>query len=59
MIAFSSIEDFLAMGGHGAYVWASYGIAVASLGWNAVHPLLQRRRFLRLQKRRALGEATP
>src|SRR5690606_17805211 len=59
MIAFSSIEDFLAMDGHGGYVRASYGIAVASLGWNAVHPLLQRRRFLRRQKRRALGEATP
>jgi len=59
MIAFSSIEDFLAMGGHGAYVWAAYGIGLASLGWNALHPLLERRRFLHLQKRRVLREATP
>lgn len=36
---FSSWADFLAMGGHGLYVWLSYGIFFATLGvltWRSV-----------------------
>ena len=28
----ASIGEFLAMGGHGGYVWSAYGIAVAVIG---------------------------
>jgi len=36
---FTSWADFLAMGGHGLYVWLAYGIFFASLGvltWRSV-----------------------
>jgi heme exporter protein D len=28
------MSEFLAMGGHGPYVWAAYGITLAVLVWN-------------------------
>ncbi|MBV1908560.1 MAG: heme exporter protein CcmD [Kangiellaceae bacterium] len=28
---FESFEDFIAMGGHGFYVWISYGVAFVAL----------------------------
>ena len=28
---FSNIDDFLAMGGHGFYVWISYAIAITTM----------------------------
>ena len=31
---FTSLNEFLAMGGHGLYVWLSYGIFIAVLTWN-------------------------
>ena len=37
---------FLAMGGHGLYVWLAYGIAWAALVVIGVRPILSRRRFL-------------
>ncbi|MBP0594209.1 heme exporter protein CcmD [Paraburkholderia sp. LEh10] len=46
MIAFVSFADFLAMDGHGAYVWSGYGLCVALLALNVMLPLLARRRYL-------------
>ncbi|MFP3555442.1 heme exporter protein CcmD [Paraburkholderia sp. SIMBA_049] len=46
MIAFASFDDFVAMGGHGAYVWSGYGLCLALLALNALLPLLARRRYL-------------
>ena len=46
---FDSIESFIAMGGHGPYVWAAYGITVGvmlALVWT---PVARRRRFIREQ----------
>jgi len=31
---FDSLNEFLAMGGHGLYVWMSYGLFVLVLAWN-------------------------
>ena len=31
---FESLQAFLEMGGHGFYVWLSYGIGLAVLGYN-------------------------
>lgn len=36
-----SAAEFFAMGGHGLYVWGSYGVAVLLMG---VEPLLAARR---------------
>lgn len=56
MSAFVSFADFLAMGGHGAYVWSAYGLCLAVLALNAVLPALERRRYLRELARRRRRE---
>lgn len=58
MNAFASFADFLAMGGHGAYVWSAYGLGLALLAWNAAHPVLARRRYLKTLARRLRREAS-
>jgi heme exporter protein D len=51
-VSFESFEAFLAMGGHGFYVWLSYALAAAVVCFNIVAPLRRRRRFLAAQKGR-------
>ncbi len=58
MIAFASLADFLAMGGHGAYVWSGYGLCVALLALNVMLPLLARRRYLNKLARTRRREAS-
>lgn len=45
-MSFDSFSDFLAMGGHGLYVWLSYGIAIVLLVVNVVSPLLRKKQLL-------------
>ncbi len=52
--------EFLAMGGHGFYIWASYAIAAAVLAFNVLLPLRRRkavhralREFYRLKGERS------
>jgi heme exporter protein D len=45
-VSFDSFSDFLAMGGHGLYVWLSYGIAIVLLVVNVVSPLLRKKQLL-------------
>lgn len=45
----SNLADFLAMGGHGPYVWSAWTLAVLALGANAF--------AAKREKRRALAEA--
>ncbi len=42
---FESLSAFLAMGGHGPFVWSVYAITAAVLTGLAVAPLLRQRRF--------------
>jgi heme exporter protein D len=44
-----SLQEFLAMGGYGFYVWTSYGICLVVLVLNVVIPVIQRKQFLRQQ----------
>lgn len=44
---FDSLADFLAMNGHGPYVWASYLVAALVMVALVVAPLLIRRRLRR------------
>ncbi|WP_421866662.1 heme exporter protein CcmD [Motiliproteus sp.] len=53
---FDSFSDFLAMGGHGFYVWLAYGIAVAIIVYNVVSPLLRKKQFIEQHKRRLKRE---
>ncbi len=47
----NQLQDFLAMGGYGAYVWPAFGISALVLGWLLVSSL---RRLRGLE--RALAE---
>lgn len=48
-MSFESLGDFLAMGGHGLYVWLSYGLTLAVVFVNVFAPISGRRRYLREQ----------
>lgn len=45
-MSFESFNEFLAMGGHGLYVWLSYGIALAIVVINLVEPMLARKQLI-------------
>jgi len=57
-VSFNSVSEFLAMGGHGLYVWLSYGLGAAIIVANLVLPRLSRNRLLAEQKRRLRREET-
>ncbi len=40
---FDSFQAFFHMGGHGFYVWLSYAIFVAVIGWNLMRLSIDRR----------------
>jgi heme exporter protein D len=52
---FQNMTDFLAMGGHGLYVWLAYGLSALIFIYNVGAPILQRRQLraevARLQRR--------
>lgn len=56
MGAFNSLADFLAMGGHGLYVWTAYAIGVAVIGFNILSPLRLRRKLITEHQRRLRRE---
>ena len=43
----ASIAEFLAMGGHGLYVWLSYGAALAVVLYNLLSVRRRERRWVR------------
>jgi len=49
---FESLRDFALMSGHGAFVWAAYGITFAVLVYLVISPLWRQRRFIRQQQAR-------
>ncbi|MBP0049989.1 heme exporter protein CcmD [Marinobacterium sp. AK62] len=55
-MSFNSFSEFMAMGGHGLYVWLSYGLGLAVILINVILPRLQRNRLLAEQKRRLRRE---
>ncbi len=46
----NEFATFLAMGGHGLYVWLAYGIAWSALIAIGARPILSRRRFLAMHR---------
>lgn len=48
---FSSFAEFVAMDGHGPYVWACYAIALTVILFNLISPILKRRHFFTVQGR--------
>ena len=52
------MSEFLAMGGHGVYVWTAYGLSLLALVAAGAWPLLGMRTLVRGLKRRGqLGSA--
>jgi heme exporter protein D len=45
-VSFDSFSDFIAMGGHGFYVWLSYAIALVVIVINIVNPALQKKKVI-------------
>lgn len=43
MFHFSSVADFISMGGHGPYVWAAYGATVVIMLWLVIAPVRRKR----------------
>lgn len=57
---FESIADFIAMNGHGPFVWASYAITFAVLIYLLVSPLLQKKTFIKQQQKlQKLAQTNP
>lgn len=49
---FDSLSDFIQMGTHGPYVWASFGITWGVMAYLLLSPWLRQRRWLRQQRAR-------
>ena len=43
---FASVQEFLTMGGHGAYVWLAVGVSLCTLIGLIVAPLKQHRKTM-------------
>jgi len=56
-MSFETIQDFIAMGGHGPYVWSAWSIAAVVLAWNVIAPMRLRRRVVAEQRALYLREA--
>ena len=58
-MSFETPADFLAMGGHGLYVWLAYGTTLVVVLANVVSVRIARRRFFRqaraLERRKGSG----
>lgn len=54
---FSSVSEFLAMGGHGLYVWLAYGVFLTVIGFNLVQPLMQSKAKMRALAQRIKRES--
>ena len=54
-----SFSEFLSMGGYGAYVWTSYGIAAVVLIANLVIPVQRHRLLVSRLRRRIRQEQNP
>lgn len=53
---FESFSDFLAMGGHGLYVWLSYGVAALIFVANIVLPMKKNKEIVKKHVQRLKRE---
>lgn len=60
---FDSFAEFIAMGGHGQYVWMAYAAFLIIVCWNLLAPKLRRRQVLesvtRYWRRQELNSSKP
>lgn len=48
---FDSFSEFLAMGGHGLFVWLAYAAFLLVVTWNLLAPKIRRRQVVESVKR--------
>jgi len=53
MFQFDGFADFISMGGHGVYVWISYGITFLVMVWLLIAPIARKRQILQILQREA------
>jgi len=53
---FESLNDFMTMSGHGAFVWVSYLVTILALLVMVVIPLLQKKQMRQQLKRQRIIE---
>ncbi len=53
---FDSFSEFLAMGGHGLYVWIAYGLTAVIFIFNLITPIFKRKRLIVEQTRQLRRE---
>jgi len=56
-MSFTSLHDFLYMGGHYPFVWSAYGVGLAGIVITLARPLRARRRFFAEQAQRLRRQA--
>lgn len=56
-LQFSSLSEFVQMGTYSFHVWVVYLLFVVFLGYHLILPGVQRKQFIRQQKRRATRDA--
>ena len=57
-MSFSSVSEFVAMGGHGLYVWSAYALTLLVILFNLIRPMQLRQRFIKEQSRYIRREET-
>ncbi|MDR5906411.1 MULTISPECIES: heme exporter protein CcmD [Halomonadaceae] len=55
-MAFASLQDFFAMGGHAPYVWSAWAVTALLLLGSVVHARAERRQLIRDLQRRERRE---
>lgn len=58
-MSFESLQEFIAMGGHGPFVWTSYGVAALVIFYNIVQPIIRRKDVLKRLNRNLKRESGP
>ncbi|TCS41420.1 heme exporter protein CcmD [Reinekea marinisedimentorum] len=53
---FENISEFIAMGGHGLYVWLSYAIAAVVIGYNLISPRMAKKQLYKEHQRKLRRE---
>lgn len=56
-MSFESLQDFIAMGGHGPFVWTSYGVTILIVFYNIVQPIIRRKDVLKRLNRNLKRES--
>ncbi|MBD3894615.1 heme exporter protein CcmD [Halomonas sp. ML-15] len=55
-MAFASLQEFFAMGGHAPYVWSAWAVTAVLLLGSVVHARIERRQLIRDLQRRERRE---